>query len=220
MKLDLDMTKKYSESANGGFLYWLIDEKGKSLHAKVQCKDFFTDAMWTEHVGKDSKVCGFEWKAGTINVGEGCWLRMAVMSPVPLRDKAPKLQEFMAEIEEKLRFPRTIVEPYEHDKAYLLLKFSTAWTERPYLISAFTQLVRLGPTYDGSGVVKWLSKLTGNPVCSYDNHRLPAVAERIGRMMQGEVWKEETHAKYTQAQDAHFRGGLVSIKIDQGGKSV
>lgn len=212
MKLQLDAPGSFSESANGGFKYWLVTPEGKSYHGAVQCKDFFTDAMWTEHTGQPSSVCGFKWTPKTIDVSKGKFLHMAITGPGGLGKYAKQLQEFMAEIEEKMGFPRSIVT--RMDNEYLVVKFSTAWTTKVYLISAFTQLIRLGPTYDGKGVVKFLKNMKTNPVCTYDNTRLPKVAERIERMMDGEVW-DDPFTNYNEASRAHFGGGLTAFKIPE-----
>jgi hypothetical protein len=209
MKLVLPPKGAIAEAVSAGFQYWWTNEEGKSHTCAIQCKDFFTDAMWTEYIGKDSVVYGFASKVGTYDLKAPFQFMVLGHTAMEMAKYAKQLQEFMAEVDEKMGFRRTIVTPVE---GKLFVKFSTEWTKQPWLISAFTQLIRVGPTYDGKGIVSFLKGMKANPVCSYDNTRLPQVAERVERILKGERFKYE-YADYSTAGHAHGLGGLISIKI-------
>src|SRR3972149_11753234 len=105
----------------------MLDPTYKAYCGPIQCKDFITDAFWSEHMRKPLEVYGFKWSPPRMSLDDPWYYLGLRHSQEPLLGKyAGSTQEFVREFDEALGFKRTCVES-ANDGAALLVKYSKAW---------------------------------------------------------------------------------------------
>lgn len=197
--------KHFSEAIAAGFEYSLLDSTYKAYHSPVQCKDFLTDAFWSEACHTPISIYSFEWKPGTIELNQPWYYMGLKYSKEPIGAYAKPVQDFIQEFDMALGFKKTTAIPVGDS---LLLKFSGAWVKKPVLVSVFTQLVRLGPRYDGSDIKHWVEK-PGIPFIPYDSERLNGIIPRLLKLLDGRV-PNLTYKDYSDVRLAHSSSGLYN----------
>ena len=211
LKVKLQSKSRLSEIVHYGFEYSLLNEELEALHQPVQCKDFLTDAFWSEHTKQPCSIYGFNWTPGTMAINEP-WYRLA------LRYKDQDIQGwkipmalFMGRFDKAFGFKYTRVDS-ANDNTVLVVKFDGGWTKQPILVSTFSQLLRLAATYDGvTPILTWLKDrhIDKAVLCSEDAGRISQYIENLKRMMKDGIPKQ-TYAEYTDLWRVHGDSGLIN----------
>lgn len=182
-----------------------VSPEGVGYSEPYSCKDYATDAFWSENHKKDSYVYGFAYKHGTMPLDAEYYF-LALNSNKPLDGYVKGLQAFMNKIEGAMGFrPSTVLTT--QDEKIIVLKFPSEWTKQPFLVSALTQFARSGLSFTGGDVIDHLK--TGDMVCSYDKHRMQEVANRTALLMNGNKYNQ-TWEEYKTANAAHSAAGFIS----------
>ena len=201
--------QRFCESISCGFEYSLLDDTYTAYHAPIQCKDFFSDLFWCEYMRKAETVYKFGWTPGTVKLDQSWYHMGLVHSGYPDFGKyAGPVEAVLQEFDSALGFERSKVESANKNSA-LLVKFSSDWTKKPMLISAFSLIVRLAPLYTGGGVRSWFKDMNKTFV-PYDSHSISEVKRRLLVMLEGKL-PEQTYQQYGSATDVHCGGGLLSV---------
>lgn len=201
--------KYFNESIKCGFEYSLLDDTYTAYHAPIQCKDYFSDLFWCEYMRKAESVYGFGWTPGVVKLDQSWYHMGLVHSGYPDFGKyVGPVEAVLQEFDSALGFGMSRVEPANENRA-LLVKFSGDWTKKPMLISAFSQIVRLAPSYAGGGVRSWLKDMNKTFVL-YDECGISETRRRLLAMLEGKL-PEQTYQQYGRAVDVHFLGGLRSV---------
>ena len=202
---------KFYESIKCGFEYSLLAPPDyNAYHAPIQCKDFLTDAFWCENEKTPISIYNFNWEPGNIKLGLP-WYYMGLTHSdhSDFGKFAGAMQKVLREFDTALGFKRSTVTSSNNGKA-LLVQFSGAWTKKPVLVSAITQIVRMTPGYDDGDVHDWLKSLK-TPFIPYDIGRMSSIIPRLLDMLKGKH-PEQTYNQYHSVGDVHACGGLVECK--------
>ena len=188
-----------------GFTYQLVDDGGHALHAPCACKEYLTDIMWAESTNTAIRTSyGLQWEPGLLPKTNEYHLA--------LRDGAKSvsacrsgLQTFLNWIEAPAGIDLSTVEE-DTTGTSLISSFSAAWTKKPYLISAYTQLLRLGMRYTEGDPLLFLKTLRHQ---SMDGYRLPVILPRLMAIREGRSWPQR-YEDYRGVDEVHSAGGLFS----------
>lgn len=203
--------KRFFEGINYGFQYSLLDPKYVAYHAPVQCKDFLSDAFWSEYTRTEIvDVYGFSWKPGTLSPFPAPVYRLGIIyKEQDMQAWVGPLAAFLNEWERRLGFAASEVDPANGGKA-TAITFSCEWTRMPILLSAFLCFVRLGVTYDprmslGDYLENAKTSLTG---VDLDYLRAPQAVPRVQRLLRGDSNFRQTWTQYTDVYTVHGYSGI------------
>lgn len=213
----------YGEAHGGSFKFMLVNSEGVGYHSPCSCKDFFTDIGYCEEMDQSANVYGFNWRRGMTDLYAKKQY-MALVHPNFNEDTALRLECFLNDIEDRQGIPSSTVVMDGKRKDVMIVTFHPKWWRRPYLISLFTQLCRIGNNYTrhGGTVASVNAHLDlimrkGNPFCQYDNqayegpgNRMERVKSRMQTVLAGKGWSQE-YSSYPTASASHFGGGFVSF---------
>lgn len=217
MKIEWPAKKSFIEGVHYGFEYVLLDPKCKPLHAPVQCKDFLTDAFWSEATGKPASIYGFTWKPGTLDPKAETFRIALKYKDESMAARKGALQAFLSILEGGLGYmPKSTVR-LDESKKILVVTFPRAWTVKPVLVSAFLLFLRMGCVYDGTVVKPWVRKFAEGkitPLAAVDTAYVKQAQDRINDFLDGKAMFTQTYAQYTQDRigDLHSRSGIVNWK--------
>ena len=180
-----------------------------NLHEPVMCKDFITDLFWAEETNQVAKIYGFHWRPkGKILLKEEHKMFM-YLKDTSLEDCGSNLQNFLNEFEIRMNIPYSLVVP--KDKG-LLITFNKRWRVKPYLISLFTLLLRVGLTYNNDDLVDFL-KGYNTPFTRYSANDVDYIAKSLPktlRLLNQEEFEQE-YSDYLTIGEIHNNSGIVSV---------
>jgi len=150
--------KEYGKTYNGkhdGWAFQFLNDDYEGIHLGVCCKDFLQDIVWSELTQKEMEI--YHQKSnyqGIINKQDVLKLCMYPYlfnnkyEPIieNLEELGVNLQAFLNEIEILREYELSTV---TCDDNKLVILFSKQWIEKPYLLSLFTLLCRIGLWYNG-----------------------------------------------------------------------
>lgn len=207
----------YSADGTGGVLYSLLNpETMEAYHRPTNCKDFFTDAFYSEATGRDTSIWGFKWKPGTMPKTRGYEMALEYKPEAKFGDKADAVGDFLHKWEKSMEIPLSTVRADTSGKL-IVVGFDEAWPVRPVMVSLLTLLMRLGPSYDGTPVLKFIDRIVkhGNPYGVYDKGELgkAKVVPMLEKIFEsGEApFPAQTFAQYSDPHGCHHSGGLIAF---------
>ncbi len=191
----------------------LIDAQGQGLSVPVRCKDFLTDAYYSEYVKKPVGIWGFNWTPGKLNLKDP--FRMAV------RAKSWALGPKHADV------VHSVVNPFSEALGYgsittgsdgtsLWLFAPNPWTTKPALISALTMLVRtaFASKTPVTSVMPFLREVArhDNPECHGDGRWIQGTLEPLELMLKGKLHPKISKGflDYPSSGEVHHGGGIYA----------
>lgn len=207
-----------AEIYSQGLEYSLLDKKKDKyvgIHTPVRCKDFLSDAYWSEHTNakKDVTIYGFKWTPGVEKSVFNETQHMGLYyEGKDLSDQASRLQEFLNKWEQMTGIPESKVEADDSGK-HLIVHFNKEWTTQPIRVSLFTLLLRVGLGYDGSDVKKFMKAVSekGNAWGRNDGNYTKTAWPKLERIFKegGIPWKQK-YSDYTEVHTVHGSSGIVN----------
>ena len=197
----------YGEEFTYGFTFSSLSPKRLvAQHAPVNCKDFLTDVWWSEYTGRPSgKIYGFSWNPGTLPVTDPV-RRIALCYTGDITSYKDGLGKLLREFDVAQGASPSEIR-VANKGAVLIVSFDPFWTSRPYLISAYTSLMRMGFGYADEGVAKYLKQ--NKFLCEIDRSRSYHITPRLLAMLNGRAWPQTYH-QFPTAYLAHNGGGILS----------
>lgn len=185
----------------------LVNEK--QLHEPVMCKDFITDLFWAEETKQIAEIYHFKWEPnGEILLEEEHSIYMYLKGEY-LTKRGELLQNFLNEFEVKMNIPYSQVKP---DGKGLLITFNKKWRVKPYLISLFTLLLRVGLSYNNEDLIDFLEGYE-KPYSAFSYNDVSYIKQslsKIKRLLNQEEFKQE-YSDYLKIHDIHNYSGIVKI---------
>lgn len=200
---------------------FIDDKTGKTITPFCMCKDFFNDMFWCNKLKKNISIFGFKW---TANQDKGVLNRGILSLTMRLRDRNNK-EKFFEIAEGELKGIKSILNKFEQangfnksnvdyadDKNYLVVSFDKAWSNAPYLISAFLFLIRLGLTYDAkSDVIEWFKVTSKKFISPNDAVYFKNSEIKIKDLLNGKIDKKQSYEMYDEGT-IHSSSGLVNCR--------
>ena len=207
----------YNEISNLNFCMALLTPEFRLLHNPVQCKDYFQDMFWSEHMNSNACVYGLTWTPGRIDISKDRFylLLLGGMNET-LRDKIESTQKFINFFDVAQGIPLTIMHetPDEHN---IVIEFSGEWTTSSAMLSAFTTIVRIsGPYTITESAVEFLDRVSSLDLADFnirkslgrsyvDISRLTVTKQKLFALLSGS--KVSMKWKYVASgNSAHVNG--------------
>lgn len=197
-----------------GLEYNLLEKDGdvlKGLHPPVRCKDFLTDAYWSEQTGKPVAIYGFKWKPGVKALAAKKQMIGLYYQGEDLSGQDKSLQNFLNQWEDLLGLPNSKAELAD-DKKHIVVHFDREWTTQPIRVSLFTLLLRIGLGYDGSDLKKFMERVKekGNAFGRNDGNYTKTAWPKIERLLKEKElpWKQKFED--FDAYNIHDNSGIVN----------
>lgn len=215
MKINWPAKKSFCEAVKFGFEYVLLDPKRVPLHAPIQCKDFLTDVFWSEHVGKPVSIYGFSWKPGMLDPKAKTFMIACKYNDQSMSPYVGPVQKLLKTFEDELGYRPTSHAALDDSERIMVVTFPRAWTVKPIHVSAFSLLLRMGCTYDGSKLKDWLPgvaegsiKMLAGCDVSYVKRALP----RLLDMAKGNAAFKQAYSDYGPENTSmlHHSSGIVN----------
>lgn len=145
-----------------------IDEDNYELvHPISPCKDYLSDVLWTEHVGKPISCCGLKYEKQGIYDGEVAYMAIKICDYMSgntyagyeadrkrLRENFKNLEMVVNHVEAEMALATKTSVLQTEDADIFLLKLPHFWCQFPYLVSLYSLLVRVAQYYDGKKTPK------------------------------------------------------------------
>lgn len=191
----------------------------KGLHSPFVCKDFMTDVFWNHETGNAVSIYGFNYAGEALKLIKNqnkvlMAVRLADQNPrgpyVSLAQKQEGLELFLNKIQELIK-PSFIFQPIgtniSEDERTIVIHLDKGWTTRPYLISLFTYLIRVGIEYKEGDVLNYVMNygVAGNDY----SYRKPCVS-LLELLKEGKKPKQ-SFADFKDLSSCHNRSGFVSL---------
>ena len=192
-----------SETVDWGFRYMMVDKAGNGLHMAVQCKDFLTDVIWSEHMQEPINTYGFNYEPGLLDL-EGERFSIAVTHPTEIKGKAPNLQAFLNVFEASFGVREPCHVEVANEGNALIVTFDRFWYKTPVLVSAFALFLRCGLWYKGGPILTFLKE---GP--KHDLSTLRRAEEKIAHLLNGVYPRDQAWNSYSDLMDVHHRSGLI-----------
>lgn len=146
---------KLCEIYSEGFEYAFVSPDDEQCHPWVRCKDFLTDAIWSQIHNKPVNI--FSFKFDKINP-------RVSLNPVKLIVRNPKRKgdefdldiaqsvKFLNMIEDRIKLAHSTIEKVSHGKnTAWMFTCEPRWIHAPSLLSYLTLLIRVGTHYKDDG---------------------------------------------------------------------
>lgn len=209
----------------------LLDPSGQALHQPVYCKDYITDAFWSEYHKQNVNIYGFQWAPGSLDKDARRFL-LALTGREPIIGQHAVLRRFLNRLEAKLGFARSSVLTADDNGPFadnmLAVSFSRAWTVQPLRISLYTLLLRVGLQATLSAPMAFLRHVdteygewmkiasTSYPTPSapfgQDGSYIRAAMSTIETIVETGQFPIQTWEQYGTQGAAHSQSGIVHFK--------
>lgn len=200
----------------------LLDANYKETHSPVMCKDYLTDAVWSETTGRTVSVYGFSWSKGKLDVSEV--LRIGLhFDKAELAAKAPNILALVNKFDKAQKFPTSKLLPSE-DPLHFVLVLDKAWAAQPMRISLVTLLSRIGTAYEpGESLDRFfdetsVSRETGSDAVRYkqmvnpgDGNQVQCASAIMLRLAAGKPFPKQTFEQYGSSNAIHSSSGIVAM---------
>lgn len=192
----------------------LVNEKTKlvGIHPPVRCKDFLSDAYWSENVKKDVSIFGFKWKPGQKSLFDETQFMGLYYEGKDLKGMEQSLENFMNQWEKMLDIP--LSKAYlDNTGKHIVVEFSREWTTQPIRVSLFTLLLRIGIGYDGSDLRTFMERVRdkGNVWGRNDGNYTKTAWPKFETLFKEQKipWKQK-FTDYTDVGTVHGSSGIVN----------
>jgi hypothetical protein len=200
-----------SEIYSKGMTYSLLNNEYIAQHRPIRCKDFFQDLIWAEKQKQSASIYGFTWKP-TGKVLTNKTLLIGVKDEgKDIGVKAKNCQKLLNKLEAILKYPKSKCIPDDTGKA-IVTRFSTKWTEVPYVFSLFTLLLRAGLAYNNEPLEDFFKNSGSNKdIPMNDRGYLNTGMPKITKLLEGHVYKQR-YEDYASISSIHNSSGICNYK--------
>lgn len=206
-----DRTLKLIQVASSGVEYALLNDKYEALHQQFFCKDYLTDILWCEKNNEYSQeVYGFKYNKNDFKLFENKDLYIALTNTtknIVKEEYITKLQKFLNEAEELLKFKPSKVELFENA---IVVKFSNEWIQQPYLLSIYSLFLRIGLHYDNKGFLDFIYTNYVQVVDSADRGMLPMCKNKFKAIFEDGILPNIEYKSIYSMGNMHINGGIIS----------
>lgn len=169
--------KKTAQIYSSGLEYCFISEDNKQIFTLVYCKDFLQDAIQAFYYNRKASIYSFEYdpsKDLPLSLTK-TRLALANSSDKNFIDKIPSVQDFIHQIEKKLKLLRTTFysanPPSQKYNSAVFLEGSNRWMLSPPMISLYTLLLRTGFVHKiGDSFEDTIQKVRDGKTKPYQSH--------------------------------------------------
>jgi len=196
----------------------LLEENGKDLHClfkACRCKDFFNEVFNKIYTGNDSTI--YDFSTNNIDVSkvkDSEYFYLLMVSREANDAKifdAENIQNFLDLFNPKSQVVKTNMEKG------IVIRFHRNWTDRPYLLSMFLNLCRIGSLYNNEGWESfkqllsskglfWKQGYASSPCLNQVANSLRVIEDYLNGIVH-----EQAYSDYSNTNDLHNRSGAVSF---------
>lgn len=142
---------------HNGWAFQLLNDNYEGFYLGVCCKDYLLDIVWSDLTqksmtahGQQSDYKGIIDKQTTLKLVMYPYMFNGLNEPKieELEQLMVNLQGFINEIELLMNIEELSLFEYSDNK--IVIEFSKKWIDKPYLLSLYTLLCRIGVYYDGN----------------------------------------------------------------------
>ena len=189
----------------------LVAPDGHVRHGAVRCKDFLTDAYYSEVVGKPVEIWGFRWKPGTLNLKDPIVFAVRERGSALNSRDALNMEMLISCFQLGKSGDLVVVTADGHGS--LVVTAGPWWHDAPWRISFLTLLVRLA--VNGRYNVKedpyeFFERMTKDHV---DGQWVKGTLEPLKIMLSGQLPAKLAKVKwsdYGSSHEVHHGGGVYS----------
>jgi len=199
----------------------ILNDEYKELMSPVMCKDYITDAFWSEHSKKPISIYGFNWTSGTIDPSKVVYRIGLKFGNDDDAQKTTNVIDLINLWDKALGFkPSQLLKT--NDIKNRVLEVDRAWTEQPIRISLLTLMLRMGTAYTpGEGLEAFLNNTKTNIntgkkglralIHSGDGMHVAQAQNLILKIYKEGKFPAQTYAQYKSHSEIHNRSGIVSM---------
>ena len=177
------------------------NETVETAHPISPCKDYCSDVVWTEHVGKHVSCCGLSYDKKGIFDGKVSFLAFKICDSFSfacrkhgnsyphldadrkrLRDNYQHVEFLLNDIEKEMGI-EPLTKIYLTDQDAYVSQMSYFWSQYPYLTSLYCLLLRGAQFYDGTTSIQEFLKSLRNPG-KMDAYHWNSAAPRLAYLMK------------------------------------
>lgn len=194
-------------------LVYPFENAYKALFPACRCKDFFNELFKKIHCGGDYYTYGFNTKTfDTEHIKHSEYFYLLLVGraqPLPINN----IRRFLS-----LFNPKSFVTEAVEPVGGVIVKFHRNWTDRPYLLSMFINLCRVGTLYTQDSweeFKEYLGKsgIIKSPHCSANTcSQVIKSMEVIEDYMDG-IIHPQSYDQYKTVSSLHNESGSVSFTI-------
>ena len=217
-----------------GFAFCKLVDQGtaETVHPISPCKDYCSDVVWTEHVGKHVDCCGLKYDKNGIFDGKVSYLALKICDYFTyatrqqgnrypqlkadqerVQKNRPYMEVLFNDIERRMGIdPLTKIHPTNTD-AYVA-QMAYFWSRYPYLTSLYCLLMRAAQFYDGKEDPQdYLKSLrTPGKGLSMDSYHWNTAGPRLTYLMQvGAANVPVQHMDATQNGTTFHSQGIIGF---------
>lgn len=144
--------KRLAQALASGLEFAFVSSKREQCCRFVLCKDFLQDAIYNQLHQANAEIFGFQYKPSEsppIDLKKTRIL-LANSKDISLRDKIPACLEFINQIEDKLKIPKTKARECSNPPTIYkrggvwCFEGSNRWLNSPVMLSLYSLLLRIG----------------------------------------------------------------------------
>lgn len=149
---------RYAEAVDDlGIKFAILDPDLNVMCSFMSCKDFLQDAFFSELMHEPVSIWGFTWKPGRLKMGAKEY-GFAVRYTDSTVKYVPSTLALLNKWDKVFGFKKSkMLQDAENPNLWALL-VDAGWTEAPLRISMLTLMVRVGGTYQGEDLKKFVSQ--------------------------------------------------------------
>ena len=198
---------------NDAMVYAVLNEKYEQICSAVRCKDFITDLFWAKNTGNDVSIYNFIYKPAKDSIEKQDRYFIAIRcQDKEIFTNVDNIIGLLHKFELGLGFSPSLAEEANNGRA-ITFSFDKRWADKPYLMSLYTLLLRVGYDYntklDVEGYLKdyKASKvLNNNNDYSYVKSSLQLMLDTLN----GKTYKQ-LYKNY-DLSSCHATSGIASFK--------
>lgn len=205
--------KPYSEATEANdphlsILYTADENNFELLFPCCRCKDYFNEVFNKVYTGRDADIYSFntvDIDVSKIKDSEYFYLLMVPRNvDIPIEN----IQAFLDIFSPQTFVFETIVE----NKRSAIVKFHRNWTDRPYILSMFINLCRIGTIYSGQSWEEFKKYITTNTLIKQQHVGLACIRQ-VGKSLCviEDYLKGIIHEQSFEQYDTSTHGGVIKL---------